>query len=1274
MPDFIGNIEVPEIIASGTFPIVPDYGYGQAIRPEVVVHQFGSGNAKIEQRFLLGNGSKRFSVRRRSMKESERIALRNFWESKYGPYGAFTYHAPNDNGIGTTAYTCRFANEPLSWEMVRDDLCSTGVTLIEIPASSSTYTVTSTVMRFPSDALKTALLSQVQQLIPLIRIAPRQAGYPNIYVSDRRCTVGGTLYHARLVQFDGIQQGMGNEADQATFTFGNADRVMRDLSNDVDLFRATVEFSLLHVPVGDTAGIKLDLWKGEITDWSLDAGPEFRVTAADGLYELNLPYPCRKITRSCWKQFNVGACPYSTAGALDLVHFPGADATKCDKGYDTPNGCLAHGMKRYYGAILAEPQAVRIKDNSTGTWGFGRSTITSVSLVADSIYDQIVPEVYTDGDMPVNAKMAAGRDESDFYEGLGIVCEGPVGFGTGHKLDGQENHVPYSPRTVAGNDPAGANDWFSLDESGNSILSKPPDKQWRYVNFGNSTYLDNFAAGTAFVVIRRADAKGLQLTRLGEHQMEVIVNQGMKGWVWTGGGVRSSGPPLTNPVWIAVNMLLRARGMRLGADATTEQLDLAETLFDVDAALAAAAVCDESVTKLVGSGSETQFRFRGILQEEKPLRDWIQEVLMNCLGYYTFTFGKLKIGVRVNSSAVEAFTEGNTIFQSLQLAPAKPSFNHLTTNFADEDYNFVGNSVTVYDIDHATQIGGAAGALFLKSNVNLAGTFTKSQAARIVSVRMREELGGITPTEWKRAREVNFKTTVLALNTEPGMVCSMTHPDMPNGSGEFRVLSWRLNPDYSIDIQGRTTTDSMYDLVAGPKPADVVPDPVTEEILIDTGVPGAVTGTPKLADYGTLAVDNLEVQPDASGNMNIAGAYEVAMGLYYVDELATDLWTSLDADLNDTTDPATVACTVNPDTSRVFRVGDFVVFNDEAADANHAGKRSYECAQITGPGNEGDVVATGNFVLQRAWPGVLAGEATFLTYRCAHKAGIRFYKLDLKIFTLSVKKGFFRTPGIPARIEAKIPSVCVVAALVGVANHYGYGPFTVFPLSHHSEPFMPGDRTCNGGAYTFQIPGALAIAENVAIPMRVQDAASIRCTYAYVQQGTSDGQSAYLVKVSRDEGATWEPLEYMGIAQAVPTAYKNTYDFLMNNEGYGKPDTRRLPYNDFGMGLWADVTASGSPQTVQVASYGANRLGLDVGEFVHIDLGGGNEEYVEVLAADPDNQTFDAIFTKDHAAGESVRPTIWPTPILREGDDLAFDILSVASPDPGSDLTVAIQT
>ena len=121
----------------------------------------------------------------------------------------------------------------------------------------------------------------------------------------------------------------------------------------------------------------------------------------------------------------------------------------------------------------------------------------------------------------------------------------------------------------------------------------------------------------------------------------------------------------------------------------------------MQAAIDAAAICDEQVTKLVGTGTETQFKFRGTVQEEKPLRDWIQEVLMNCLGFYTFSFGKLKIGMRVNSSAVEAFTEGNILFRSLQLAPLKPSFNHLTAHFADEDFEFVANSVAVYDVDHA---------------------------------------------------------------------------------------------------------------------------------------------------------------------------------------------------------------------------------------------------------------------------------------------------------------------------------------------------------------------------------------------------------------------------------------------------------------------------------------------------------------------------------------------------------------------------------------------
>ncbi len=93
------------------------------------------------------------------------------------------------------------------------------------------------------------------------------------------------------------------------------------------------------------------------------------------------------------------------------------------------------------------------------------------------------------------------------------------------------------------------------------------------------------------------------------------------------------------------------------------------------------------------------------------------------------------------------------------LAPLKPSFNHITAH---------------YDVDHALLPAGGAGPQFLKASVNLAGTFSKPQTGRIIAIRLREELGGITAAEWKAARSVPFRTTVLALNTEPGTVCSMT--------------------------------------------------------------------------------------------------------------------------------------------------------------------------------------------------------------------------------------------------------------------------------------------------------------------------------------------------------------------------------------------------------------------------------------------------------------------------------------------------------------------
>lgn len=140
----------------------------------------------------------------------------------------------------------------------------------------------------------------------------------------------------------------------------------------------------------------------------------------------------------------------------------------------------------------------------------------------------------------------------------------------------------------------------------------------------------------------------------------------------------------------------------------------------------------------------------------------------------------------------------------------------------------------------------------------------------------------------------------------------------------------------------------------------------------------------------------------------------------------------------------------------------------------------------------------------------------------------------------------------------------------------------------------------------------------------------------------------------------------------LPGGAKNTYDFLVD-QGYGKPVARRLPYADYGLVSINAITGSGSIQTVSTASYDASATGLEVGRFVFFDLGGATEECVEVLAVDPVNQMFDAMVTREHPAC-TIRLCIWPTPILNEGYDLAFDINTVASPNPGADLTVIIQT
>ena len=841
MPDTIGRITVPTVINSGqTFPLTTQYPFGFSVERPVIVHRFGSLDAKQEQRYYVGIGPRKFQFKRPNLNWTEANQLKAFWESMQGPWKAFTYTVPNPGG-STTGVLVTFEQTPISFEYLRNAV-QVGLNLIEVvdPTQAPTYTINSTCLRFPSSALSTALLSEVQQIVPLVHIRVRESAVADIYLSDRRVTVGGQLYLPRLIGIGEpgsdvlISQDIKGTSDNVRFTFGNGDRVMTQLANDTDLKYAEIDLCLFHV----NSGILLQLWKGVIQNFTSDGTPIFPVTCSDGFFQIMNQYPERQLSRQCWKIYNDGVnCPWASKGrSATAVTAAGGDPTSCDYYLESANGCQVHGMAPYFGGHQADPQGVVIKDNSTGFLGFGRNTVTATSILSDTIWGLALPEIWCNsGGNPLyaflaNALMVAYRDESDYADSLGILGAGPIGGFTGmyvvtnadgyryvvapmvdgytpqgFKVDGNLNVVKNSPigapREILGHDPAIATtDYFSLG-SGSPQVWEP----------------NVYAAGTAACEIRIVKSSTIQPSTPDQHQMTVPIDYGMWGWTWDQSGNRTAVKGLINPFWIAVNMLLRAMGLYgdpstgsnpAGGTGPTSSAQLATFVLPsliVGDGSGAAEIAADNVAAILGTGVETQFQFQGIISSQKPFRDWLTEVLNCCLGFYTWEFGKLKLGCRINASAVDAYTLANSLFQSLRLTPIQAGFEHLVLSFADVAYQYQANTAEYCDKSHAAYYGRAGSPL--TSQMHSVGCSTLSQALRIAATRTREEIGGVKYTEWRDARAAAWQTTLLGLGNEVGQVVSMTHPDIPGLHGTCNVtgtsVTWASGDAFDKSMQNK---------------------------------------------------------------------------------------------------------------------------------------------------------------------------------------------------------------------------------------------------------------------------------------------------------------------------------------------------------------------------------------------------------------------------------------------------------------------------------------
>jgi hypothetical protein len=821
--DSLGPIDIPIPPTINAFPLIPDYGTGADYSPPIITHTFGQAGLKTEQRFLMAPyGPRVFRFAKNHLSCTEYDNLKAHWEQAQGVYAQFplTMYEP----VSQTTYAVRYQNPTLAFDYMVSLLTQgPGITFLEQPETTASYTTRVRLNRFPDASLTAALQSQFQQIIPIVTISARD-GSTVIYVSNQRCSIDGQLYLPRMLDWSGISQTLGENSDAGSFNMGNADGVWTKLVNQVNLYAAEVQLSLYHVQDQSL----LDLWAGYLTNWQFDTSGKFQINVSDGSFFMTLPYPSRKVLRTCWKVYKGRWCP-STASFPD-----------CPKDYQS---CIDRAVPHSFGGVIFPPQAVHIVDNSTGVFGFGRSSMTSVSAVDDTVYQRPIQEVFTDEQMLVPCDVAEGRDESDFYAALGIVSEGPI---TSYDpnlirstLDGQPPHDPLKGggwRSMLGTEPSGAYDFVGISQApwtnpdGTPYI--PPGSTW--------------AAGLAMAEIRRTDAKGLQLSTIASHQMVVSVTGGMGGWIWNSPGDRQWQAPLHNAVWIALNVYLRGRGLRVDPQ-NQDQITPAqmEALFDVNQTIAMAAIADTTVPKLIGDGTELQFPFRGVFREQKPLRDWLREVMNCCGGNVIFSNGKLWPIIRVNSSVLagNAFTEATTLFRSLAVGPLQPGFNWLVGNFGDEEFGWQLNNCTVYDIDHASYLGDPESPQYLVQNINYAGVSNLSQCARLITTRLREEIGGLANgsgphgsdagvNEQLIARNFQFKSTVLALGTQLGDIVSLTHSALPyNGYSEGRVSRWAFNPDMSIDFQCSATTDDMYDLVVGPKPVDVAPPPPPPELL-----------------------------------------------------------------------------------------------------------------------------------------------------------------------------------------------------------------------------------------------------------------------------------------------------------------------------------------------------------------------------------------------------------------------------------------------------------
>lgn len=280
--------------------------------------------------------------------------------------------------------------------------------------------------------------------------------------------------------------------------------------------------------------------------------------------------------------------------------------------------------------------------------------------------------------------------------------------------------------------------------------------------------------------------------------------------------------------------------------------------------------------------------------------------------------------------------------------------------------------------------------------------------------------------------------------------------------------------------------------------------------------PRDISFSVKRRHYGMITLEDIQaINKDGDASRDTDSITELHCIVPSVDE--TDL---LEGELTSPIDSSTDPHDINWNTTSgrltsIFEQYDFLVMNniEKSPDPDY---RSYEIVQLTEkPGfNYGTIKRAFNSITP-------TGEAHFGSKKSAHPAGTKFYKLEMKHFTLKVTADSLgtssgQTPSrLPERFDMPWPSRCCAAVVAAFSNNDRFGNWKYVNLgsridlsgpqfAENDYPPAPGLRTLNGASYFIPSLGGcggldLAVGGTADATIQAQDFASVRTIYAYVK-------------------------------------------------------------------------------------------------------------------------------------------------------------------------------